>query len=157
MAFQMKDFFLMAFSGLDTLRILLVENHLRMRMLIKQMLTAGGVMHIEEANNGAEALQYLHDSSSELPHLIISDLHMERLDGIELCNAIRRDKSADIREIPILVLTGDEDVVIHEAAEKLGAAHILTKPVSAEDLFKCIGRLMAPPLPEPFEIGSIGA
>jgi CheY-like chemotaxis protein len=48
----------MAFSGLDTLRILLVENHLRMRMLVKQMLTAGGVVHIEEANNGAEALQF---------------------------------------------------------------------------------------------------
>lgn len=132
----------MAFSGLDTLRILLVENHLRIRMLVKQMLTAGGVVHIEEANNGAEALQFLHDSGSELPHLIISDLHMERLDGIELCNAIRRDESAEIRGIPILVLTGDEDEVIHEAAEQFGAARILTKPVSADELFKCIGRLM---------------
>ena len=132
----------MAFSGLDTLRILVVENHLRMRMLVKQMLTAGGVAHIEEANNGAEALQFLHDSNSELPHLIISDLHMERLDGIELCNAIRRDKSPEIRGIPILVLTGDEDRVIHEAAEQFGAARILTKPVSADELFKCIGRLL---------------
>jgi len=132
----------MAFSGLDTLRILLVENHLRIRMLVKQMLTAGGVVHIEEANNGAEALQFLHDSGSELPHLIISDLHMEKLNGIELCNAIRRDESAEIRGIPILVLTGDEDEVIHEAAEQFGAARILTKPVSADELFKCIGRLM---------------
>ncbi len=132
----------MAVSGLATLRILIVENHLRMRMLIKQMLIAGGVAHIEETNNGAEALQYLHDPSSELPDLIISDLHMEGLDGIELCAAIRRDESAEIRGIPILILTGDEDEVIHEAAEQFGAAHILTKPVSADELFNGIGRAM---------------
>ncbi len=132
----------MAVSGLATLRILIVENHLRMRMLIKQMLIAGGVAHIEETNNGAEALQYLHDPSSELPDLIISDLHMEGLDGIELCAAIRRDESAEIRGIPILILTGDEDEVIHEAAEQFGAAHILTKPVSASELFNGIDRVM---------------
>ena len=132
----------MAVSGLATLRILIVENHLRMRMLIKQMLIAGGVTHIEEASNGAEALQYLHDSSSELPDLVISDLHMEKLDGIELCNAIRRDESSEIRGIPILVLTGDEDEVIHEAAGQFGAAHILTKPVSADELFQGISRAM---------------
>ena len=132
----------MAVSGLATLRILIVENHLRMRMLIKQMLIAGGAAHIEEASNGAEALQYLHDPSSELPDLIISDLHMEGLDGIELCAAIRRDKSPQIRGIPILVLTGDEDEVIHEAAEQFGAAHILTKPVSASELFNGIDRVM---------------
>lgn len=132
----------MAVSGLATLRILIVENHLRMRMLIKQMLIAGGVAHVEETNNGAEALQYLHDPSSELPDLIISDLHMEGLDGIELCAAIRRDESAEIRGIPILVLTGDEDEVIHEAAEQFGAAHILTKPVSASELFNGIDRVL---------------
>ena len=134
----------MAVRGLATLRILIVENHLRMRMLIKQMLIAGGVTEIEEANNGAEALQYLHDPNSELPDLVISDLHMEKLDGIELCNAIRRDKSAEIRGIPILVLTGDEDEVIHEAAGQFGAAHILTKPVSADELFRGISRAMSP-------------
>ncbi len=132
----------MAVSGLATFRILIVENHLRMRMLIKQMLIAGGVAHIEETNNGAEALQYLHDPSSELPDLIISDLHMEGLDGIELCAAIRRDESAEIRGIPILILTGDEDEVIHEAAEQFGAAHILTKPVSASELFNGIDRVL---------------
>ncbi len=132
----------MAVSGLATLRILIVENHLRMRMLIKQMLIAGGVAHVEETNNGAEALQYLHDPSSELPDLIISDLHMEGLDGIELCAAIRRDESAEIRGIPILILTGDEDEVIHEAAEQFGAAHILTKPVSASELFNGIDRVL---------------
>ncbi len=111
-----------------------------MRMLITQMLKAGGVSNIEEATNGADALQRLHDSSSELPDVIISDLHMAGLDGIELCSAIRRDKSAEIRAIPILVLTADEDQVIHEAAEQFGAGHVLTKPVSADELFRGIGQ-----------------
>jgi CheY-like chemotaxis protein len=133
----------MAVTSLDALRILVVENHLRMRMLVTQMLTAGGVTDITEANNGAEAIQHLQNAGTELPHLIITDLHMEKFDGIELCNAIRRDKNPEIRDIPILVLTGDEDKVIHEAAEQFGAARILTKPVSAEVLFECISRMVA--------------
>lgn len=130
----------MAGNDLATLRILVVEDHSRMRMLITQMLKAGGVSNIEEATNGADALQRLHDSSSELPDVIISDLHMAGLDGIELCSAIRRDKSPEIRAIPILVLTADEDQVIHEAAEQFGAGHVLTKPVSADELFRGIGQ-----------------
>ena len=130
----------MAASDLAMLRILVVEDHTRMRMLITQMLKAGGVSNIEEATNGTEALQRLHDSSSELPDVIISDLHMAGLDGIELFNAIRRDQSPEIRGIPILVLTADEDEVMHEAAEQFGAGHVLTKPVSADELFRGIGR-----------------
>ena len=72
--------------------------------------------------------------------MIISDLHMDVLDGIGLCNAIRRDKNPDIRSIPILILTGEEDEFLHEVAEQVGAQRILTKPVSAAELFQCIGR-----------------
>ena len=133
----------MTVSNLATLRILVVENHLRMRTLITQMLVAGGVTKLDEASNGAEALQFLHDPSSELPDVVISDIHMERLDGLELCNAIRRDKSAEIRAIPILVLTGDEDEVMHEAVEQFGAGHVLTKPVSADELFRGISRAVS--------------
>jgi two-component system chemotaxis response regulator CheY len=130
----------MAASELAMLRILVVEDHPRMRMLIKQMLKAGGVTDIEEATNGAEALEYLHKPRSALPDLIMTDLHMEGVDGIGLCNAIRRDKNAEIRAIPILVLTGDEDKLVHEVAEQVGAMDILTKPISATELFKSIGR-----------------
>jgi CheY-like chemotaxis protein len=129
----------MAGSDLAMLRILIVEDHPGMRMIIKQMLKAGGVRKIEEASDGAEALERLHDPRSEPPDLIISDLHMDKLDGIGLCNAVRRDQKSKIRGIPILILTGEEDEFVHEVAEQVGAARILTKPVSAAKLFECVG------------------
>ncbi len=127
-------------SGLATLRILIVEDHPGMRTIIKQMLKAGGVTKIKEASDGAEALKCLRDPLSKPPHLIISDLHMPELDGIGLCNAIRRDQRLEIRGIPILILTGEEDEFVHEVAEQVGAARILTKPVSPADLFECVGQ-----------------
>ena len=56
--------FSLAANGLTTLRILVVEDHLRMRIPVKQMLSAGGVTSIEEAANNAEARQFLHDPST---------------------------------------------------------------------------------------------
>ncbi len=112
----------MTVSNLATLRILVVENHLRMRTLITQMLVAGGVTKLDEASNGAEALQFLHDPSSELPDVVISDIHMERLDGLELCNAIRRDKSAEIRAIPILSCRSTDTASARNIPPALGAS-----------------------------------
>jgi len=51
-------------NGLTTLRILVVQDHLRMRIPVKQMLSASGVTSIEEAVNNAEARQFLHDPST---------------------------------------------------------------------------------------------
>jgi len=127
-------------SHLAMLRILIVEDHPPMRLIIKQMLKAFGVRNIEEAGNGVEALEYLHHPRSPAPDVIISDLHMDKLDGIGLCNAIRRDKSPGIRGIPVLILTGEEDEFLHEVAEQVGAVRILTKPISATELFQCISK-----------------
>ena len=60
---DVRTFSLVA-NGLTTLRILVVQDHLRMRIPVKQMLSASGVTSIEEAVNNAEARQFLHDPST---------------------------------------------------------------------------------------------
>jgi CheY-like chemotaxis protein len=127
-------------SHLAKLRILIVEDDPPMRIFIRQTLEAFGVSNIEEAGNGVEALEHLHQPGSIAPDIIISDLHMDELDGIGLCKSVRRDKSPNVRGIPILILTGDEDPHIHKVAEQVGAASVLTKPVSATELFHGISR-----------------
>ena len=50
------------------------------------------------------------------------------------CNKLRRHKNSDLAQIPVLILTGDSDGLLHEVALQIGAAKVLTKPISAPDL-----------------------
>ncbi|MGY9006919.1 MAG: response regulator, partial [Alphaproteobacteria bacterium] len=71
----------------------------------------------------------------QLPDVIISDLHMDGMDGMEFCNTLRRSKKL---EIPVIILTGDSDRLLHETTLQVGAVAIMTKPVSAGDLLQKI-------------------
>ncbi|MBT7505920.1 MAG: response regulator, partial [Rhodospirillales bacterium] len=66
------------------------------------------------------------------PDVVICDLHMDGMDGMEFVHRMRRKKN----QTPILILTGDEDKFLREVTEQAGATRILTKPISAGDLAK---------------------
>ncbi len=87
-----------------------------------------------EAAGGTEAYNLLEASGEEPPDFIICDLHMEDGDGMAFCNKIRRHRNSDIAHIPVLILTGDSDSLLHEVALQIGAVKVLTKPISAPDL-----------------------
>lgn len=120
------------------IRVLVVDDQATMRSIIKRLLNQSGIRDIDEAASGDEALRRLRDPRAKDPDIIISDLHMDGIDGIELCNTMRRDRSLRERAIPVLVLTGEEDELIHEVTRQVGAVQILTKPISATDLFSSI-------------------
>ncbi len=63
---------------------------------------------------------------------------MEIMDGLEFCNQARRDEGIRNRAIPILVLTGDQDSLIHEVSRQVGATAVLAKPISADEPVKQI-------------------
>ncbi len=120
------------------LRILVVDDHATMRKIVRRLLLQVGIENVDEAANGEEALARLRNPRIDDPDVIVSDLHMDGIDGLELCNIIRRDAGIRNRSIPIVVLTGDEDELIHEVTEQVGAVGVLVKPVSAIDLFDSI-------------------
>ena len=72
------------------LRVLVVDDQGAMRSIIKRLLRQGGITDVEEASDGEQALEILRGGRTKSFDLIISDLHMERLDGISMCNRIRR-------------------------------------------------------------------
>ncbi len=120
------------------LRVLVVDDQKAMRSIVIRLLKQMGITEFEEARNGDEALQKLRNPRIKDPDVIVTDLHMDGMDGLELCNTIRRDENMRSRHIPVVVLTGDEDELIHEVTMQLGAAEVLTKPVSAPELFEGI-------------------
>src|SRR5690606_2193999 len=102
-------------SDLDKqkVEILLVEDNpddaaLTIRTLKKNHL-ANRLRHLED---GQEALDFLYDSSNPTPKLILLDLKMPRVDGIEVLRKIKSDPEK--RSIPVVVLTSsreDRDIV----------------------------------------------
>jgi CheY-like chemotaxis protein len=98
------------------------------RVLVREALTEARVPHeLVELGDGTELLAYLR-SDEPLPHLVLLDLNMPRMDGREALQAIKQD--ADLRSIPVVVLTtskAEEDIV---RTYDLGVNSFITKPVT---------------------------
>ncbi len=118
----------------STLQVLVIDDQQSMRSIMRDLLHQVGIRHVDEAEDGAVALAFLRDRNKPFPDLIICDLHMEHMDGLEFCNAVRRDKELHNEYVPIIILTGDHDPLLHEVAEQVGAVSVVTKPITAEQL-----------------------
>ena len=106
-------------------RILLAEDEVTLRDFIRRNLHARG-FEVIEANNGLEAVALW---ERENPHLLILDIMMPRMDGLEVCRRVREHSA-----VPIIVLTALDDESDKVAALDLGADDYLTKPFGVEEL-----------------------
>ena len=119
---------------LVSLRAMIVDDQRTMRSIVRTLLSQVGITDVIEAADGAEAYPKLEMPGETPPDIVICDLHMKDGDGMAFCNKLRRHKNADLAQIPVLILTGDSDGLLHEVAMQIGAAKVLTKPISAPDL-----------------------
>ena len=126
----------MSSTAQSLLQVMVVDDQGTMRSILRQLLANVGIDNVLEAENGEKALEILQGCTQkmggQLPDVIISDLHMDGMDGMEFVHRMRRKKN----QTPILILTGDEDKFLREVTEQAGATRILTKPISAGDLAK---------------------
>jgi two-component system KDP operon response regulator KdpE len=106
-------------------RILLAEDEAALRDFVSRNLRARG-FEVLEASNGLEALALW---EHEDPHLLILDVMMPRMDGLEVCQRVRT-RSA----VPIIVLTALDSESDKVSALDLGADDYLTKPFGVEEL-----------------------
>ncbi len=118
----------------SSIRVLVVDDPRTMREIIRRFLSQIGVDDVDDAEDGERALEKLHHPTTDKPDIIICDLHMEKMDGMDFCNRVRRDKNDVIRGLPIIILTGELDTFVHDVTKQVGATTVLVKPVSASDL-----------------------
>ena len=78
----------------DLLKILLVDDNQHMRMLLTEILRALGVRYIFEAMDGAQALQAMRETQMDL---VMTDLTMGPLDGIDFVNLLRNSPDSPPR------------------------------------------------------------
>jgi two-component system, OmpR family, KDP operon response regulator KdpE len=106
-------------------RILVAEDDVAVRDFITRNLRARG-FEVLEAGNGFEAVAQW---EREQPHLLILDIMMPQMDGLEVCRRVREQAAT-----PIIVLTALDAESDKVAALDLGADDYLTKPFGVEEL-----------------------
>jgi len=116
------------------IRVLVIDDQKAMRSIVRNLLSQNHIHQVTEAADGIEGMRALHDRKQPKPDVIICDLHMENMDGMEFCNRVRLNKDDNIRAIPVLILTGEKDKLPLEVARQVGATAVLGKPISAPDL-----------------------
>lgn len=106
--------------------ILVVDDEPDMRESLRFLLEVHGHPQIRTAASGREALEYLATTSTPV-ELILTDVNMPGLNGIEVCRHVKA--TPHLRDIPILVITAVSDEPMLERAFAAGAHDFLPKPV----------------------------
>lgn len=112
--------------------ILIVDDSLSNRKALSLMIEQLGYTPIT-AIDGLDALEHLDES---LPALILTDLEMPRMNGIELTYALRQQQETS--EIPIVMITSRSSRKHRQQAEDAGVDDYLTKPVDSDTLTDCV-------------------
>ena len=120
--------------------LLLVEDNpsdeeLTLRSLKKHNI----VNEVVVARDGVEAVEYLLDASKPLPDLVLLDLKLPRLSGLEVLQRIRNEDRTKM--LPVVVLTSssqDEDIV---SSYRMGANSYVRKPVRFSDFSEAVRQL----------------
>lgn len=113
-------------------KILVVDDSRETRELIHYYLTISGFTVIT-ASNGREGV-YL--AAIEHPDLIIADLSMPMMDGVEMIKQIRAESEG--RDVPILILTAHS----HQYMDQTGDNRLLNKPIPLSALTDEVGKLL---------------
>jgi DNA-binding response OmpR family regulator len=108
--------------------VLIVEDDPDTRHYYITVLSADGFA-VDEAHNGFQAFE---KAIALLPDLVLTDIAVPGLDGIELCRRLRADERT--RAVPVLAVTGYEDRLYPDRATRAGANRVLIKPLAAEIL-----------------------
>lgn len=117
---------------LDRLNILLIDDNLHMRHLLRAILHGLGVVNVYEANEGSDALGLLRQTPIDIA---IVDWMMEPLDGLEFTRMIRTASDSPNKFLPIIMLTGHTERHRIVEARDAGVTEFLAKPVNAAGVY----------------------
>ncbi|SDZ46667.1 response regulator receiver protein [Jannaschia faecimaris] len=117
----------------EMLKVLVVDDMSTSRGILLQALDALGVANVSYAENGRTGMVQAKQSA---PHLILSDLYMPELNGLQLLQHLRADPAT--QKIGFILVTGRGDEAVIQTGKKLGMNNFLTKPFTSSQLKDCI-------------------
>ena len=110
------------------MNILIADDELRLRKVVATFLRKSG-LDVTEASNGEQALEAL---KTKIPDIIVLDIAMPGINGLEACRRIRSDPL--YKDIPVLLLTASISAETRAEGREAGANDYVTKPFSQKEL-----------------------
>jgi CheY-like chemotaxis protein len=121
--------------------ILLVEDDSVDAMTVKRAMRDLQVGHsVIHSINGEEAMKYLINPDTEKPFVILLDLNMPKMNGIEFLKVMKTHP--DLKTIPVIVLTTSKEKRDVLESFELGAAGYMVKPVDYSKFVEILGKIM---------------
>ncbi len=125
-------------AHLNGAKALLVEDNAINREVAREWLSSAGII-IEEADNGIQAIERLEAmaEAGELPDVVLMDIQMPELDGLETTRRLRRDER--FAALPIIAMTAHALKGDRERCLDAGMDDYVTKPIDPDALFQALG------------------
>jgi CheY-like chemotaxis protein len=117
-------------------KVLIVDDENSTRRLVAVTL-AGGAYQVLEARDGAEALDVI---GREQPDVVLLDIQMPEIDGIEVCRRVKADPA--LAGTVVVMLTAQAQADARRRATEAGADTFLTKPFSPLQVLEMVKRLL---------------
>lgn len=111
------------------MNILIVDDFRTMLKILENFLKQFGFKNIDEATDGAKALEKMKDKKYDL---ILSDWNMEPMSGMDLLKAVRANPAT--KAIPFILITAESKVENIIAAKQAGVSNYIVKPLNANTL-----------------------
>ena len=111
------------------IKFLVVDDFSTMRRIVRNLLKELGYVNVDEAEDGAIALQKLRNGDF---NFVVSDWNMPNMDGLQLLQAVRADPA--LRHLPVLMITAEAKKENIIAAAQAGAHGYIVKPFTAATL-----------------------
>jgi two-component system chemotaxis response regulator CheY len=129
-------------GGFESLKALIVEDNAHMRSLLRALLNSVGIRDVTEAAHGGSGLEVLRQRRADL---VLSDMAMSPMDGLEFTRRVRNDEQSPNPFVPIIMITGHTERHRVEAARDAGVTEFLAKPITAHNLFSRIAKIVEQP------------
>lgn len=116
--------------------ILIADDQPGQRVILDMLLTLDGYEVVAKAD-GKETLEYL---KGHTPSLMILDINMPYIDGVEICRRVRGIER--LKHVPVIILTASKDEAVMTAAKMAKATAVVHKPLEGKDFRSLVKSLL---------------